>query len=157
MKNLAMLLVFAFTAILSQAHTGNAFGRTVTNKIKVHGDLDKGITFFQGTWQEALKKADKENKLIFLDAYAEWCGPCKLMARNTFTDAQVGQYFNATFINFKMDMEKNADGPRLSKKYALTAYPTLYFIDKNEKVVHTSIGYQEPKDLIQLGKIAQKK
>ena len=124
---------------------------------KVYGDTDTGIKFFEGSWEEALKKAKKENKIIFLDAYAAWCGPCKLMAKNTFTDEAVGEYFNEHFINFKMDMEKNAEGPRLSRKFALRAYPTLYFVDKNESLVHQDLGYKEPKDLIAAGEMALSK
>jgi len=125
-----------------------------SDDVQLYGDLDEGIKFFEGSWADALKLADKENKLIFLDAYASWCGPCKMMARDTFSDKRVGKYFNDNFISFKMDMEKHPDGPRLSKKFALTAYPSLYFLDKNEKVVHFAKGYQEPKDLIAVGQAA---
>lgn len=115
---------------------------------------DSGIEFFHGSWNDALASSDKKDKLIFLDAYAAWCGPCKLMAKNTFTEEAVGSFFNENFINVKMDMEKNADGPRLSRKFQLTAYPSLYFIDKNEKVVHFALGYHKPNQLIAVGKDA---
>jgi thiol:disulfide interchange protein len=120
----------------------------------VNEEATVGINFFHGTWAEALVKAKKENKLIFLDSYASWCGPCKMMARNTFTDAEVGTFFNKNFINVKMDMEKNADGPRLSRKFGLTAYPSLYFINASETVSHQSLGYQKPNQLIEIGKTA---
>ena len=110
----------------------------------------------KGSWTDALPKAKEEDKLIFLDAYASWCGPCKFMARTTFTENEVGTFFNEQFINFKMDMEKDPDGPRLSKKYGLEAYPTLYFIDKNEKMVHMSIGALNVKELLAEAQIALK-
>jgi len=113
-----------------------------------------GIQFFSGTWQEALAEAKEEKKIIFLDAYASWCGPCKLMSANTFTDASVGEFFNKNFISYKMDMEKHADGPRLSRKYALKAYPTLYFINGDENLVHEALGYMKPQELIAVGEIA---
>ena len=115
---------------------------------------ESGIEFFHGSWLDALSSSDKNDKLIFLDAYAAWCGPCKLMAKNTFTEKAVGSFFNDNFINVKMDMEKSTDGPRLSRKFQLTAYPSLYFIDKNEKVVHFALGYHKPNQLIALGKDA---
>ena len=130
------------------ANTIKKFGQ---DSYKVASATEVGIKFFSGTWAEALAAATKENKVIFLDAYAAWCGPCKLMTANTFTDEKVGTYFNKNFINYKMDMEKHADGPRLSGKYALTAYPTLYFINGQENVVHKTLGYHEPAQLISVG------
>ena len=66
----------------------------------------EGIQFFGGNWEEAIETAKKEHKLIFVDAYAEWCGPCKRMAKEVFTQKELGDFFNKYFINVKMDMEK---------------------------------------------------
>lgn len=140
-----------------------SFGLTTTAKPTVHlaktntalitaDDTAEGIQFFEGDWQAALEKAKKEKKLIFMDAYASWCGPCKMMARGTFTKKDVGEFFNANFINVKMDMEKHAEGRRLSNKYQLQAYPTLYFINGDEELVLQEIGYQKPGQLLAIGK-----
>jgi thiol-disulfide isomerase/thioredoxin len=99
----------------------------------------QGIEFFQGTFAEALEKAQKENKLIFMDAYAEWCGPCKKMAATVFKDEKVGKFFNDNFINLKMDMEKG-EGPKLSGKFDVSAYPTLLFINGKGDLVHKGVG-----------------
>ena len=48
--------------------------------------------------------------MIFLDAYASWCGPCKMLQKNVFTKKAVGDFYNSKFINVKMDMEKG-EGP----------------------------------------------
>ncbi len=98
-----------------------------------------GIEFFHGTFVEAKALAAKENKMIFMDAYAEWCGPCKRMAATVFTDDKVGQFFNENFINVKMDMEKG-EGPNLSNTYDVSAYPTLLFIDEKGKLVQREVG-----------------
>ncbi|MFT5823627.1 MAG: thioredoxin 1 [Crocinitomix sp.] len=119
-------------------------------------DATVGINFFHGTWQEALAIAQEENKLIFLDAYAAWCGPCKMMARTTFKEKEVGDFFNANFINVKMDMEKHAEGPRLSNDLYLTAYPTLYFLNHTEKPVYKTLGFLDAEKLISEGKKALK-
>lgn len=37
----------------------------------------QGITFREGSWKEILAMAKKENKLVFVDNYTSWCGPCK--------------------------------------------------------------------------------
>lgn len=112
-----------------------------------------GITFFEGTFKEAKALAAKEHKIIFMDAYASWCGPCKRMAREVFTDSEVGKFYNKHFINIKVDMEKG-EGPGLASKYRVNSYPTLLFLDDKGEVVHASRG-GKPVDLfIGLGKLA---
>jgi thiol:disulfide interchange protein len=113
----------------------------------------QGMEFFQGTFNEALAKASKEKKMVFMDAYTTWCGPCKWMAANTFTDASVGTYFNANFINVKMDMEKG-EGPMLARKYAVMAYPTLLFISPSGEVIHKELGAKPADTFIEAGKKA---
>ncbi|MFT4601070.1 MAG: thioredoxin 1 [Arenicella sp.] len=148
---ITLLLAFGQFASAESEPVANLAGEGIE---KVFDDNDGGIKFFHGSWLEALTKADKEDKMIFLDAYASWCGPCKIMAKNTFTEAKAGDFFNKNFINYKMDMEKDPNGPRLSRKFNLEAYPSLYFLDKNEKVVHFAIGMHSLKDLLRLGQAA---
>ncbi len=112
-----------------------------------------GISFTEGSWDEILKKAKAEDKIIFMDAYATWCGPCKLMAKNSFPDRAVGEFFNANFVNVKVDMEKG-EGTQLAREYKVRAYPTLLFINGNGELVHSGIGYRGPDELLALGKIA---
>ncbi|MEP7168582.1 MAG: DUF255 domain-containing protein, partial [Bacteroidota bacterium] len=69
-------------------------------------DAGDGISFFEGTWQDALVKSANENKLIFLDLSTSWCGYCKKLKQNTFTDKKAGDYFNAKFINIELDAEQ---------------------------------------------------
>ncbi len=115
-----------------------------------------GIDFFHGSWDEAKLKAKKENKLIFMDAYTSWCGPCKKMARETFTNTQVGDYFNSRFVNVKMDMEKG-EGPSLGRQYRVMAYPSLFFIRHDGSVAHRTVGYKATQALIAEGKKAEEK
>ena len=112
-----------------------------------------GIKFEDSNFKSILQKAKKENKLIFLDAYTTWCGPCKLMAKNIFPLQKVGDYYNANFVNAKIDMEKG-EGLELAKKYKVQAYPTYLFIDGDGKEVHRTLGYVKEDDFIQFGKDA---
>ncbi len=116
----------------------------------------QGIVFYEGSWADAMAKAKAENKLLFVDAYAKWCGPCKAMAKNVFTQQKVGDFFNANFINLKLDMEE-ADGITFGHKYPVQAYPTLFFLDGDGKMVKTVRGGQQPDGLLALAAEAIKK
>jgi thiol-disulfide isomerase/thioredoxin len=113
----------------------------------------QGIEFFHGTWKEALDESKKLGRPIFVDAYAKWCGPCKRMAATTFKDNEVGEYFNKNFINVKMDAEEG-EGVTFRKKYPISAYPTLFFIDGEGEVIHKAVGGQDVKSFLKLGEFA---
>lgn len=112
----------------------------------------QGIDFFQGTWEEALAEARKQDKIIFVDAYAVWCGPCKRMSNNVFPNDKVGEFYNRHFINLKMDMEHGEEAFR--RKYPVSAYPTLMYIDYTGEVVHQVKGATDVDGFIKLGEVA---
>ena len=118
--------------------------------------LAQGIDFFHGTWAEAQEKAKAEQKLIFVDAFASWCGPCKRMAAQVFPDPQVGDYFNANFINLKIDMEK-PENREFASKFPVSAYPTLMVLDGEGKVVLKQVGAMNAEGLIGFGQKASGK
>ena len=107
----------------------------------------QGIEFFHGTWAEAKAKAAEESKPIFVDAYAVWCGPCKRMAAQVFTLPEVGEFFNANFINMKIDMEQPM-GREFGKEYPVRAYPTLFFIDAKGEELKKVVGGQSAEGLM---------
>lgn len=121
--------------------------------IGVFGSAQTGIKFDEGAFSEILDKAKVENKLVFVDAYAEWCAPCKLMEKNVFSQKEVGAFYNANFINAQIDMEKG-EGRELARIYSVRAYPSYLFIDGNGKLVHRALGYLENKDFIAAGERA---
>ena len=110
----------------------------------------QGIEFYHGTWEEAILKAKAEDKIIFVDAFTTWCGPCKRMAASTFPDPAVGELFNQHFLSLKIDMEKEM-GLEFRKKFPVNAYPTLFFIDADQKLIKQVVGAKSPADLIALG------
>ncbi|MGA9212909.1 thioredoxin family protein, partial [Kaistella sp.] len=118
------------------------------------------ISFGQGmkfeenkSFKDLLATAKKENKLLFVDAFTTWCGPCKLMAKNVFPQAPVGEFYNANFINSKIDMEKG-EGIDIAKKYKVMAYPTYLFINGDGELIHRVTSYYEAEDFINVGKDA---
>ncbi|SHG30713.1 thioredoxin family protein [Chryseobacterium vrystaatense] len=116
--------------------------------------LAQGIKFEDSNFTAILAKAKKENKLVFVDAYASWCGPCKLMVKNIFPLQTVGDFYNSHFVNAKIDMEKG-EGIGLAKKYNVKAFPTYLFINGDGEEVHRTLGYVEEKDFIQFAKDAE--
>ncbi len=115
--------------------------------------LAQGIQFETSSWTAILAKAKADKKIVFLDAYASWCGPCKMMSKQTFMDQEVGKYYNTSFVNAKIDMEKG-EGPELASRYKVEAYPTLLFVDGDGKVVHRALGYHDVAQFIELGTAA---
>ena len=114
------------------------------------GVFGQGIVFMDNEpWNKVLQKAKEQNRLIFMDCYTVWCGPCKGLAQDIFPQKQVGDFFNSHFINVKYDMEKG-DGKMLREKYKeyIIGFPTLLLLDANGNVVHQMAGYQQAEDLI---------
>ena len=95
-----------------------------------------------------LNDAKAKNKIIFVDVYATWCGPCKWMDENTFKDAKVAEKFNKKFINYKVDGESFA-GVNIALKYAVDSYPTYLFLDADGKVLKRMEGMMYPELFLQ--------
>lgn len=118
------------------------------------GAQHRSINFEHTAWKDIKAKAKKENKLIFVDAYTTWCGPCKQMARMVFTNDTAADYYNANFINAKIDMEKG-EGPEIAKQYNVACYPNLLFIDGDGNLVHRVAGSMPVSSFVDLGKTAK--
>ena len=133
MKKIGFVIQFLCIALFS-------FGQSAEN----------GIRFIEGEkWENVLKAAQEQDKYIFMDCYTSWCGPCKALAKDIFTRKDVGDFFNANFINVKYDMEKG-EGKELYKHYKsnIIGFPTLLLINKEGKVMHQMAGFQEAEVLI---------
>ena len=116
---------------------------------------NRSIIFESPDWERAVAKAKKENKLIFVDCYTTWCGPCKKMAAEVFTKDEVADYHNATFVNMKLDIENDEAGRILRKKHPITGVPTLLWIDPNtEELAHRAVGSVKWEDFLARSKQA---
>ena len=144
-------ILFALSVLAScNLSSGNAVSKkeTVTSVNE--------INFIEDDWSAALGKAKAEDKLVFLDISASWCGPCKLLKKNTFTDAAVADFFNTNFINVSIDGEKGV-GPELAAQYSIQGYPTLIVADATGKSLLYTVGYIPPEDLLAFAKDALKR
>ena len=115
--------------------------------------FSQGIAFEQATLAEAFAKAKKENKLVFVDTYTVWCGPCKRLSKEVFPQQKVGDYFNPRFVSVKIDAEKG-EGIAYAKKYAINSYPTLMFLNPDGEVMYATRGFVNADGLINDAKIA---
>ncbi len=120
------------------------------------GARAEGMRFFEGTWEEALAEAKRLDRIIFVDAYAVWCGPCKKMASEVFPDDKVGEFYNKNFVNLKLDAEKG-EGLKFREKYPISAFPTLFYIDYTGEVIQQVKGAQPVDGFIELGRKALSK
>lgn len=127
---------------------------------------EAGVKFTEHlSWQQIVAKATAENKYIFVDCFATWCGPCKLMDREVYPKTNVGDFYNTHFISVRaqMDSSKNdneevrnwyADAHNLQAQFHIRAFPTFLFFSPDGKIVHRAVGAHRDTDFINLGKKA---
>lgn len=108
-----------------------------------------GIEFEKSTLADAMKKAKAQGKLLFVDCYTTWCGPCRQMSNQIFVQESVGAVFNKRFINIKVDMEQE-EGRELGKKQGINAYPTLLFMDGDGNIVKKVVGGRSADTLLKI-------
>lgn len=126
------------------------------------------------TLEEAQAAAKKDGKPVFIDVYTPWCGPCRMLANNTFQDQQTADYINAHFHSVKFNAEgpdpvvyngrtyeNKAYDPKLAgmrnSTHDLTlviapvngrvAYPTTLYMDKDGNVLAPVQGYLTPEQI----------
>jgi thioredoxin-related protein len=121
------------------------------------------------TLEEAVEAQKTAPKKIFIDAYTVWCGPCKMLDKNTFHNKDVADYVNKNYyavkfnaegnetINFKGNTFTNPNfdtsktgrnsSHQLAAYFSIRAYPTMLFLDEDANFITPLTGYKTPQQL----------
>ena len=100
-----------------------------------------------------LDRAERENKLVYIDIGTKWCLPCKMMKEDVYTDKGIGEYMNDNFISYMVDAEK-ANGPNMTVIFDVESFPTLLFLDAKGRVLERKVGAAYHTELRSLGDMA---
>ena len=111
---------------------------------------NRSVNFENIPFSDLKEKANKNNKLIFLDFSPVWCKPCKIMDKQVFTNDSVADFFNNHFISKTITDIDTLEGKQISDKYNITVFPTFLFFD-GDSLVHQGCSYKNPKNIIELG------
>ncbi len=117
------------------------------------GLFSQGIKFREGTWAEMLEAAKREKKMVMADFSTVWCGVCRLMEKNVFTEKKVEDFFNSNFICYALDAEKG-EGKALAKQYEIGNFPTFLFVDHSGNAIFKTIGYRDSDTFIRQAQTA---
>ena len=107
---------------------------------------EKGSVFRTETFGSALEEAGTEGKLVLIDFFTTWCGPCKMLDQMTWPDPRVIDLLGTKTVPLKIDAEKEAE---LAKRYKVDAYPTVLFLKPDGTEVDRLIGYRDPAKFIE--------
>jgi len=121
------------------------------------------------TLEEAIQAQKTTPKKIFVDAYTIWCGPCKMLDKNTFHNKDVADYVNKNYYAVKFNAEGNEtinykgvtytnpnfdaskkgrnSSHQLSGIFGIRAYPTLLYLDEEANLIAPITGYKTPSQL----------
>jgi thiol-disulfide isomerase/thioredoxin len=130
-----------------------------------HNDTG-GIHFIENlSWDQVKDKAKKEKRYIFVDCYATWCGPCKRMDSEVYSDKKVGKEMNKIFISLKVQMDSTEfdsdqvrthykDAKDIESAFKITVYPTLLFLSPSGEIVYRAVGYKNPEIFLNIASSA---
>lgn len=148
-----LLLIVLFIPILCKSQLVQKSNQQLDNR---------GIQWTEGSsWQKILDKAKAERKYIFVDCFATWCRPCKIMDREVYSNDTIGNYMNEHFISIKIQIDTtDHDNDSVKNWYKIAAYfqkefsvkamPSLLFFSPEGNIVHKDIGVKSVQQMMKL-------
>src|SRR5438105_2576829 len=100
---------------------------------------EPGELFHKLSYDQALEKARADKKPVMIDFYADWCGPCKQLESETFSDAKVRQFLRDKTIALRVNID---DHPKLAQRHNVTGIPCLVFLDGDGKEMGRITGFE---------------
>ena len=116
--------------------TTEAFSQVNFIEVKSEEEMDKAVSL-----------AAESNKYLFVDVYATWCGPCKMMDRDVYPDSAVSAYLNGNYVSVHMDGETEF-GSMYAATHQLRGFPTMFVFSQAEEKIGTIVGHRDPERLI---------
>lgn len=92
-------------------------------------------------YKSALAQAGKEKKLLMVDLYADWCGPCKMLDRLTFSNADVQAALSKDFVAVKLNIEGSKENRDLAMHFNTEVIPHIIFFDSAGKKLSEIVGF----------------
>lgn len=109
----------------------------------------EGINFRTFSYEDAIIASKSEGKPLFIDFYTTWCGPCKVLSSEVFTNKELGDYINDNYISLKIDAEQM---PEIAKKYGVSAYPTMIITHPALDINIRLVGVQTAAQILSVAK-----
>jgi thiol:disulfide interchange protein len=155
-----LLPVAMFTAIMSALMASEPVVAQGSGINAIHNApvraLSNGLVW-QRDLRRALKEAKASDKMILVDVYTDWCGPCKMLDTNTYSSPDVVMFLRKNFICVKVNAEDPTLGNWVSAKYEIDGYPSIVVLASNGKQKGKFVGYCGPQRFLsEVNKIVTK-
>ena len=126
MKRLLLLLIFGLAVTMAEAQ----------------------VRWVEGSTDAVREMALKADKLVFIDLYADWCGPCRMMEERVFKREDVGDYFDRHFVAAKYNVDRPT-GRALMQRYGRGSIPFYLIFNTEGELLGSILGAYPAEEFMQ--------